>query len=383
MESCLMETKQLKLEDIRPASYNPRDIDRLSLEGLCYSIERYGLVEPLVWNRRTNTLVAGHARVQALLELGHSHTDVIVVDLDPMDERSLNVTLNNPNIQGQFTDDKLGDLLSELRQHDEELFKNLNLDMLESGVLDVARLVDESPTPDLGEDSNPDEISVRPGDIWVIAERHRLGCGDSHDRQFVRLVFGGDEPDVAVIDPPFDFFGETVPWLEHLMDPCIVFGTAFALRHIPPEMYRFERVLVKPGMTVRDNQIGARHSLMVQCGTVRTNPTNKRVITDSVYIREEHTADKRERRYEKPHEMIMENLLHYTAPWEVVWDPYAGNGSTIVAAHLLGRRCFAVEISPEKCEFVLSRLVSRYNLRVHCDRRTKAEETSAAEGVDG
>lgn len=105
--------KRLPLSSLRPADYNPRRMEGRAFAGLVKSLDTYGCVEPLVWNQRTGTLVAGHQRLRALEELGATEADVVVVDLDEVHERALNVTLNNPHIQGEFTADAV-DLLREL-----------------------------------------------------------------------------------------------------------------------------------------------------------------------------------------------------------------------------------------------------------------------------
>ena len=44
-----------------------------------------------------------------------------------------------------------------------------------------------------------------------------------------------------------------------------------------------------------------------------------------------------------------------TQPDEIVIDPFAGSGSTMVAAHVLQRRCFMVELSPRYCDVIRER----------------------------
>jgi DNA modification methylase len=41
---------------------------------------------------------------------------------------------------------------------------------------------------------------------------------------------------------------------------------------------------------------------------------------------------------------------------EIVLDPFIGSGSTMVAAHQLNRRCYAMEIDPEYCEIIIDRM---------------------------
>ncbi len=119
------------LVDIIPAPYNPRTISEDALNGLAASLERFGVVEPIIWNERTKHIVGGHQRFQVLKQRGDKDAQVIVVNLDDTEEKALNVTLNNPNISGQFTD-QLQELLTALKLDDglwEELSK-LRLDTL-------------------------------------------------------------------------------------------------------------------------------------------------------------------------------------------------------------------------------------------------------------
>ena len=61
-----LEVRPLPLAAVTPAGYNPRRPLKPSdptYKKLKASIEAFGLVEPLVWNRRSGRLVGGHARL--------------------------------------------------------------------------------------------------------------------------------------------------------------------------------------------------------------------------------------------------------------------------------------------------------------------------------
>ena len=100
-----MEIKVMPIQELAPAPYNPRAISPEALAGLRGSVERFGLVEPVVWNRRTGHVVGGHQRLKVLQQLGENETQVVVVDLEEAEEKALNVALNNPAIAGEFTAD--------------------------------------------------------------------------------------------------------------------------------------------------------------------------------------------------------------------------------------------------------------------------------------
>lgn len=121
----------MKLEDLADAAYNPRKISAKALKGLQASLEEFGIVQPIVWNKRTKRIVGGHQRVRALRALGSIEAPVVVVNLDEKKEKTLNVTLNNPKIEGEFTDD-LQKMLDGIQKDTPALYRNLRMDALEA-----------------------------------------------------------------------------------------------------------------------------------------------------------------------------------------------------------------------------------------------------------
>jgi ParB-like chromosome segregation protein Spo0J len=112
-----MHVKTMPLAELLPAPYNPRVKLRpgdARYRKLRRSLERFGLVEPLVWNQRTGHLVGGHQRLQLLHDLGYSEAPVSIVDLPPEQEKALNVVLNNREAQADWDLPQLTALLEEL-----------------------------------------------------------------------------------------------------------------------------------------------------------------------------------------------------------------------------------------------------------------------------
>ena len=110
-----MQIERKKIRDMDRAAYNPR-IELIpgdtEYENLRRSITTYGLIIPVVWNKRTNRVVGGHQRLTVLENEGETEVDVSVVDLNETQERQLNVALNK--VEGGWDEEKLGDLLAEL-----------------------------------------------------------------------------------------------------------------------------------------------------------------------------------------------------------------------------------------------------------------------------
>lgn len=119
-----------KLSQLDPAGYNPRVIADEALEGLTNSISRFGCVEPIVVNTRgrKNVIVGGNQRFKALRSLGVTECLCVTINCSKADEKLLNLTLNNPQIQGDFVK-KIVEYIERLRKElpDDNDFLNLRI----------------------------------------------------------------------------------------------------------------------------------------------------------------------------------------------------------------------------------------------------------------
>ena len=104
----------LPLDQLKPATYNPRKISPEAFSKLTRSIETFGLVDPLIINKRTGyTIVGGHQRYEALKLCGQTTAPCVVLDIELEREQLLNMALNNQNLQGEFDFTRMADLLIE------------------------------------------------------------------------------------------------------------------------------------------------------------------------------------------------------------------------------------------------------------------------------
>jgi len=109
----------IKFSEINEAPYNPREklvAGMFEYEKLKDGIEHFGLVEPLVWNKRTGNLVGGHQRLAVLKDTGATEAPCSVVDMSIEEEKLLNIALNK--IKGEWDYDKLRDILGEFDEED-------------------------------------------------------------------------------------------------------------------------------------------------------------------------------------------------------------------------------------------------------------------------
>lgn len=124
-----MEIRVIPFTQVIPMPDNPRVIDDVALKGLKASLDRFGYVEPIVWNENTGHIVGGHQRFKVLNMQGLKEAPMVVVKMTPTEEMAANLTLNNPEIEGEFSAGAV-ELLQELQGADSDLFGSLRMDDL-------------------------------------------------------------------------------------------------------------------------------------------------------------------------------------------------------------------------------------------------------------
>ena len=99
---------------LKGAPYNPRYLPTKAKAKLRETLGNVGLVQPIVWNRRTGYIVGGHQRISQIdaLEGNENYQlTVAVVDVDEVREKELNVLLNNHDVAGEWDLEKLKAIL--------------------------------------------------------------------------------------------------------------------------------------------------------------------------------------------------------------------------------------------------------------------------------
>tara|TARA_R100000654_G_scaffold1062_3_gene4025 strand:+ start:3754 stop:4245 length:492 start_codon:yes stop_codon:yes gene_type:complete len=99
-----MNIELIEINKLKPATYNPRQISTKQYKDLKQSIEKFGLVDPIITNKDF-TIIGGHQRYKICKELKHKEIDCVVLDLSKEEERELNIRLNKNT--GEFDMDIL------------------------------------------------------------------------------------------------------------------------------------------------------------------------------------------------------------------------------------------------------------------------------------
>lgn len=147
------------IADLKDAPYNPREISQRNLESLKVSLDEFGDLSGIVWNKRTGHIVCGHQRIKALKEKygenlvlsedgllygKHDEKDAFsirIVDWDEMKEKAANIAANAQTVQGAFTPE-IQNLASEIMENMPDIFDKLNFSELRG--VDVEEIEEEA-----------------------------------------------------------------------------------------------------------------------------------------------------------------------------------------------------------------------------------------------
>jgi ParB-like chromosome segregation protein Spo0J len=109
----VFEIVKVNRQDIHGADYNPRKISEAARKKLRAGLKKYGLVQPIVVNRKTMNIVGGHQRIREMDDIIRKpdyELHVAMIDVSEKDEVSINVQLNNESLQGEWDTFALQDL---------------------------------------------------------------------------------------------------------------------------------------------------------------------------------------------------------------------------------------------------------------------------------
>lgn len=164
-----MKLQEVELKKLNAAAYNPRvklEPGMEEYEKLKKSIETFGDVEPIVWNKTTGNVVGGHQRLQVLRDLGYKKATVSVVEMDEAAEKRLNLALNKA--RGDWDAEKLEDLLASMEPE--------SLEVSGFGADEIAILLENNDGiddwDDDGEEDYSEDVSYY-GASYVITQRFR------------------------------------------------------------------------------------------------------------------------------------------------------------------------------------------------------------------
>ncbi len=360
------------------------------------SIAQFGLVDPILVRKADRTVIGGHQRLAAAQKLGLTTVPAVFADLTETEASLLNIALNR--ISGDWDLEQLGHILTELRDLPEVDVTLTGFDSEELEDL-LAEMEAEGDLPDSGEHLDADILfrlqhprstgRVHPGELWLLG-RHRLLCGDCLEPGALARLCAAKRAPLVVTDPPYgiDFQSQSKRGKAAIANDAAEGFELFLERALPAV-----RSVMSSGATLYwfaagggpNTAVGqallaiSRYFTLQNClvwdketpglgwrwrrsweaiieasvgkpsrwygGTHRRNVLRwPKLIPDG----DDHPTP-------KPPELLAELIRVSSKPGQLILDPFAGSGSTLIAAQLTGRVCCACELEPGYCELILER----------------------------
>lgn len=379
----------MKVSDLQPNPQNPRKITDPQLRRLKKSLEKFGDLSGIVFNKRTGHIVGGHQRLKVLpaeaeildgfIQVEGNRFTYREVDWDEDTEKAANLAANKHG--GDWDKRLLADWLIDLDS------KNYDLDLTGFTAKELEDICapfynmpveNEDDVPPI-----PKEARSRLGDVFRLGD-HRLACADSTDSLLVDKLMGDEIASLVFTDPPYgvDYVGKTKEALTIENDQqdeaslLILLQSAFAawplkpggvfyvcspaghteliFRQALPEL-REAIVWVKQQFVMGRQDYHWRHESILygwRKGAAHYFVDDR--TQDTVWSFDRPRSSQ-EHPTMKPVELIEKALHNSSLPGEIVFDGFSGSGSTLIACEKRKRKCRAMEIDPIYCDVIISR----------------------------
>lgn len=400
----MSKNKTILRSSLRENPLNPRKITDAKFDKLCQSLQKYPTL--LTVNKlkvdfsNENIILGGNMRYKALLALGYDE-----ISLEWVEDCS---TLTSDEKQALIALDN-----SSYGEWDYELLQeHFELEILEIADIEMPVESIEIEQPQAKEDNYepPAEIqtNIQKGDLITFEkngiELHRLLCGDSTDLGCVEKVMGGGKADMVFTSPPYnqgnggmkyDYSGDVKPLYDHNKD-----------RKTKSEYFNFLTCVLKNISTIVNQNSAVFWNVMynanARCdyGEIVFSQENPLKVKETIIWDKTHsfpTASKGilSRRCELvflmclgkyytnqgdnepidnywqvnssgaqqenhkacfPVGLVEKGLTLCSLLGGIVFEPFCGSGTTMVAAHQLNRKCYGIELSEKYCQVIIDRM---------------------------
>ena len=381
-----MEWKELKIDDLKPAEYNPRKKLKAGdkeYEKIKNSILEFGYVEPVIVNFDM-TVIGGHQRLTVLKDLGYDIVQAVMVHIeDEAKVKALNIALNK--ITGSWDEQLLADLLVDLQK------ENFNTDLTGFEPPEVEQLFSKIHNKDIKEDDfDVDEELKKPtksklGDIWLLG-RHRVVCGDSTLPETFKVLMEGKKANLVLTDPPYNVdVEETAGKIKNdnmseenfykflfaslvNMEQNMEADASIYLFHADTQGLTVRRAFTDAGFYLSGCCIWKKNALVLgrspyqwkhepclfgwKIGGKHQWYADRKQTTIWEYDRPKAS---REHPTMKPVALMAYPIQNSSMSNCIVLDPFLGSGSTLIAAEETGRICYGVELDEKFVDVIVWR----------------------------
>jgi DNA modification methylase len=388
--------ENVPIGQLRPWDKNPRK--NHAVDAIARSIESFGYLAPIIVQKGTYRILAGHGRLEALKKKGVTEIPVVVADVSD-DQAALYTIADNQLGELSDWDERL---LAQMVQELQERELDLTVTGLEEATLEELLAADPLACGPGDEDEIVEPIEeaiTQPGDLWQLGA-HRLLCGDSTKPEDVQRLMGSDRAALMATDPPYlvDYSGGNHPqswsnrpevkdkhWDEY-KDPQASTDFFFqfidvALKHAlveNPAVYQWHasrrQILVeeawkRAGLFVHQQIIWAKARAILThshymwqhepCfygwleGKLPAQRPQSNLTT--IWAIDQKGMEEGLHPTQKPVEISAIPIRNHTSPGGIAYEPFSGSGSQIIAGEREGRRVYAMEISPAFVDVAVKR----------------------------
>lgn len=385
----------MEIKDLKPNPKNPRKITDKKLKALKKSMDEFGDLSGILFNKRTGQLIGGHQRKQILESVGAQSIDVREdghgfitlnngevfsyrqVDWDENKEKAANIAANKG--AGEWDMIQLGEWFKELDEMDFDLDLTM-FDEEEREQFFIEPTVYEEGLTD--PDSIPENVETRckPGDLWLLGN-HRLLCGDSTDVLQVERLMGGEKADMVFTDPPYginyddreninshpknmknnkfgpiigddrdDFFKMIFPFFEETKEQ-FWFGANYYCSDLPKN----GSFIVWSKKTESQREVKALFNSDFELCWSRKNHRQKLFHVPWTGCHNKEKNEDRLHPTQKPILLIEMFFNEWGKGHNIIVDLFLGSGSTLIACEKTKRECYGMEIDPKYCDVILER----------------------------
>jgi DNA modification methylase len=390
-----MEIVLRPIAELKAYDKNARTHSAAQIKELADSIKNYGFLDP-VEIAKDLTIISGHARIAAAIELGMTQVPTICHEhLDKTHRKGYTLAANRIALSAGWDSQLVGGELTDLKNDgfdlrltgftQDEIDTYLNPDILNDGLTD---------DNDCGYGGGEETITKR-GDVWVLGD-HRLKCGDSTFIDDVKSLFNGHTPHLMVTDPPYGV--EYDPsWRDGAdlgvgersrgkvkNDDIVDWTDAYALFegdvayvwHAGKFTHIVAKNLEDCGFDIVSQIIWAKQHFALSRGDYhwQHEPCWYAVRKGSKHhwrgARDQSTlweiknnnsfgnSEKEEtwgHGTQKPLDCMLIPLENNSHANDYVYDPFGGSGTTLVACEKTGRRCLMMELDEKYCDIIIQR----------------------------
>lgn len=369
-------TVSLPTAELRVFHGNPRRGNITEIRG---SLRRNGYYRPIVVNRGTHTgrpweVLAGNHTLLAAIEEGRAELQGVVLDVDDDGAARIVAADNRTADLATYDDAALAQLLTDLDDLAGTGYTDDDLAAIVARLEpDPPALTDEDDVPE-----TPTDPVSRVGDVWGLGP-HRLLCGDATDRDQVAAVVGDMTPTLIYTDPPYGISivrgskvggGKVVPVTRYRA----VAGDESTA--VAAASWRLLMTLYPDQLHVwwGGNHYAASAALPDSSCWLVWDKENTRNFADAELAWTNHAgsvrllrhmwngmlrASERGKRVHPTQKPVALAVWAFGAvhaePGGPVFDPFAGSGSTLMAAHQTNRQAVLMELEPAYCDVIARR----------------------------